>query len=145
MWGRFPRGHGLSQFRNATLMCRIVTSTHTQWMHPYTWKLLLILEFIVRRRRNVDGHYLYQTSIVPRRDWIGQLQYVHGAYISMASHIYEHLQVLRTLGVLLIITCGFLYIQSEGGHTGSLQPVAHWYVSPVVQTFNCVWDFRSLK
>lgn len=58
---------------------------------------------------------------------------------------YEHLQVLRTLGVLLIITCGFLYIQSEGGHTGSLQPVAHWYVSPVVQTFNCVWDFRSLK
>lgn len=52
----------------------------------------------MRRKRNVDGHYTaHQFSHVAMG--IGQLQYVHGHINGLA---YKHLQVLRTLGVLLI-------------------------------------------
>ena len=52
----------------------------------------------MRRKRNVDGHYTaHQFSHVGMG--IGQLQYVHGHINGLA---YKHLQVLRTLGILLI-------------------------------------------
>lgn len=78
------------------------------------------MNFIVRRRRNVDGHY---TGL--QFSHVGMELVNYNMYMAALINglTYKHLQVLRTLGVLLIITCGLLYIQSEGGHIGSLQPV----------------------